>query len=72
MEISVEAAVLCGRFASIDDALAKAWRSFQQRPLEARPANGQKAPDPVLGSMRDDAAELDAVVADARKRRSEL
>ena len=41
VEHSVEAAVCSGRFASVDDALAEAWRSFQRQ--QQTPLAGQAA-----------------------------
>jgi Arc/MetJ-type ribon-helix-helix transcriptional regulator len=68
---AVAEAVRSGRFATADDLVAEAVRRFLGPPLPP-PEPGQAAPDPVLGSMRDAADELDAVVADAyRKRREE-
>jgi Arc/MetJ-type ribon-helix-helix transcriptional regulator len=72
VETSVTTAVRSGDFASVDDALAEAWRTFQRRrdtPLvEAVTA---ATSDPVLGSMRDYADEMDEIVADAMKKRRE-
>ncbi len=70
---SVEAAVHSGHFAAVDDALAEAWRSFERqhpRP-QAQPDETEADADPVLGSMRDYADEMDEIVADAMKRRRE-
>ncbi|AGA26444.1 hypothetical protein [Singulisphaera acidiphila] len=69
VEIAIEAAVQSGHFASVDDALAVAWRNFQQqqKPQQA----GSETPDPLLGSMRDYADEMDEIVADAMKQRRE-
>jgi Arc/MetJ-type ribon-helix-helix transcriptional regulator len=73
VESSVEAAVDHGHFASVDEALAEAWRCLQrqQQTLEVGPGTASEIPDPVLGSMRDYADELDEIVADAMKRRQE-
>jgi Arc/MetJ-type ribon-helix-helix transcriptional regulator len=67
VERSVEAAVRDGRFHSASDALTQAWRAFEheyQTPPQS-PGLGS------IGAMRDDADELDEVVADAMKRRGE-
>ena len=72
VERSIEAAVHGGLFASIDDALAEAWRHLQRQ--QTRPGGGPEtdnAVDPVLGSMRDFADEMDEIVAEAMKRRAE-
>lgn len=73
LESSVEAAVHSGHFATVDDAMAEAarllLRDLQHRP---RPPAAEPTPDPVIGSMREDAELLDEIVADAyRKRRGE-
>lgn len=64
---SIEAAVQSGRFASVDDALAEAWRAFQQQgqPMAAAPGMG------FIGALRDDAALLDQAVEHAMKVREE-
>ena len=72
--ISVEAAVHSGHFASVDDALAEAWRCFQRRrqqPPQTEPVATVTPHDPLLGSMRDYADEMDEIVADAMQRRRE-
>lgn len=38
VERSIQAAVLSGRFASVDDAVAAAWRSFQRRKTKSAKA----------------------------------
>jgi hypothetical protein len=43
----------------------------KQRRFEPKPVAVDAAPDPLLGSMRDAADELDEIVADAMKRRRE-
>ena len=65
---SVEAAVQSGRFGSADELVAEAVRSLL-RPQDASPRDPQ--PDSFLGSMRDYADELDAIVADAYRQRDE-
>jgi Arc/MetJ-type ribon-helix-helix transcriptional regulator len=67
LERSVRAEVHSGHFASVDELVAQAVRSFLRQP---------KSPqvDPGLGSigaMRDAADELDQIVADAMKHRRE-
>ena len=69
LERSIEAIVVSGRFASIDDAMAEAARLLLR---EVRlPNSGADNADPLLGSMPEAANELDAIVADAMKRRRE-
>ena len=69
LERSIEAIVVSGRFASIDDAMAEAARLLLR---EVRlPISGADDTDPLLGSMPEAADELDAIVADAMKRRRE-
>jgi Arc/MetJ-type ribon-helix-helix transcriptional regulator len=71
LESSIQAAVHSGRFASVDDAMTAAvrllLREIKETPPAALPADD--AADPLLGSMRDAADELDGIVADAMKRR---
>jgi Arc/MetJ-type ribon-helix-helix transcriptional regulator len=75
LERSIEAVVDDGRFASIDDAMAEAARlllgEINRKPQAATPATAGALPDPLLGSMRDAADELDQIVADAMERRHE-
>ena len=66
VESSILAEVHSGHFASVDDAVAAAWRAFEQR--HAPPAAAGMG---SIGAMRDAADELDEIVADARKRRRE-
>jgi Arc/MetJ-type ribon-helix-helix transcriptional regulator len=74
LESSVQAAVHNGRFASVDDAMAEAFRLLL-RELDRVPQTANDVAAPGLGSigaMRDAADELDEIVADAyRKRREE-
>lgn len=71
LESSIQAIVQSGRFASIDDAMAEAARLLL-RAVKQTPQNGNASDDdPLLGSMPDAADELDAIVADAMKRRRE-
>jgi Arc/MetJ-type ribon-helix-helix transcriptional regulator len=73
VERSIEAAVKSGRFASVDEAMTKAAQLLlQELKQEAKPVVA--IADFGLGSigaMRDAAAELDEIVADAMKRRRE-
>jgi Arc/MetJ-type ribon-helix-helix transcriptional regulator len=74
LESSIEAVVHSGRFASIDDAMAEAVRLLLRQVNQERPEPKPTAagsPDPLLGSMRDAADELDEIVAEAMKRRRE-
>src|SRR5438128_2664243 len=73
IESSIQAAVHSGHFASVDDAMTEAarllLRSLKQRPQAATPISRDTQPDPLLGSMRDAADELDEIVAEAMKQR---
>ena len=73
VEHSVEAAVHSGHFASVDDAIVAAWRLFQQQRQMSQSEPGPVADDsdPLLGSMRDYADEMDEIVAEAMTRRRE-
>jgi Arc/MetJ-type ribon-helix-helix transcriptional regulator len=73
LERSIHAAVHVGRFASVDDAMAKAVRLLLHEMGEKRPSTPAEKldVDPVLGCMQDDAALMDDIVADAYRRRSE-
>lgn len=67
VERDILAEVHGGHFASVDDALAAAWRpSRQQRPSPAS-ASGQG----LIGALRDDAEWLDEAVEHAMKVREE-
>jgi Arc/MetJ-type ribon-helix-helix transcriptional regulator len=68
IESSIQAAVHSGHFASVDDALAEAWRLFQLHQQSPAPASGQG----LIGALRDDADLLDQVVEHAMKVREEL
>jgi putative addiction module CopG family antidote len=58
----IQAEVHSGHFASEDDAIAAALRLLRRQLSQAAvPA----AADPLLGAMRDAAAEMDEVLADA-------
>ncbi len=80
LESSVRSLVQGGRFASEDELIAHALRSFLRQQKAASPSpelanigarRDDLGPDPLLGSMRDAADELDEIVADAMKRRRE-
>ncbi|SIO66617.1 hypothetical protein SAMN05444166_8153 [Singulisphaera sp. GP187] len=72
LESSIEAAVHSGRFSSFDEAMAEAARLLL-RDLENRPQHGSADfdDDPVIGSMREAAGEMDEIVADAYRKRGE-
>jgi Arc/MetJ-type ribon-helix-helix transcriptional regulator len=72
VERSIEAAVMSGRFASVDAAMEEAARRLlRDLGREPRLAIGVEDSDSLLGSMPEAADELDAIVADAMKRRRE-
>jgi len=75
VESSIQAAVYDGHFASVDDAMTKAarmlLRELGQGTQAAPPAGSEPLPDPLLGSMRDYADEMDAIVAETMIRREE-
>ncbi len=75
LEKSIHAVVHSGRFGSVDEAMAEAarllLRELNEKPQYAAAANADASPDPLLGSMRDAADELDQIVADAMRRRRE-
>jgi putative addiction module CopG family antidote len=64
----VEDQVRTGRFLSEDQVLQEALRQFQEK--QGRAA-GQPKPDPWLGSMREDAEQLDQIVEEAMRIREE-
>ncbi|WP_406694113.1 hypothetical protein V5E97_24005 [Singulisphaera sp. Ch08] len=72
LESSIEAAVHSGRFASFDEAMAEAARLLL-RALANRPQHPSADfdDDPVIGSMREAADEMDEIVADAYRKRGE-
>src|SRR4051812_29841472 len=50
LETSIQSAVITGRFASVDDAMAEAARLLLQKHNLLTPAaNGDALPDPVIG-----------------------
>jgi len=75
LEASVRAAVHGGRFASVEDAMAEAVRRLLHdldRTPQVAPAGGATGPGlGSIGFMRDAAAELDEIVADAMQKRRE-
>ncbi len=66
-ESSITAAVDSGHFASADELVTQAVRSFlrQLKSTQSNPGSGS------IGAMRDAADELDEIVADAMKHRRE-
>src|SRR5262245_56509915 len=72
LESRIEAAVHGGHFATVDDAMAEAarllLRDLKHRP---QPPAAELTPDPIIGSMRDAADELEEIVADAYRQRRE-
>jgi len=76
LEISIQAAVCSGRFASVDEAMAEAarllLRELSRRQQVPSPVKaGGETPDPLLGLMRDDAELMNEIVADAYRQRRE-
>ncbi len=70
LERYVQAQVHNGRFASADDAIAEAVRLLRQRAeASGTPAAKVTPSDPVLGTMRDAADELDEIVSEAMTQR---
>jgi Arc/MetJ-type ribon-helix-helix transcriptional regulator len=67
VERDVLAEVQSGHFASVDDALAEAWRSFQRQRQSSAPTPGLG----LIGALRDDAELLDKAVEHAMKIREE-
>jgi hypothetical protein len=67
IERDILAEVHNGHFASVDDALAEAWRSFRQHRQPPAPAPGQG----LIGALREDADLLDEIVEHAMKVREE-
>jgi Arc/MetJ-type ribon-helix-helix transcriptional regulator len=67
IESSINAEVVSGHFASVDDAIAEAWRSFlRQKPQAQHPAGLGS-----IGAMRDAADELDEAVEHAMNLRQQ-
>jgi Arc/MetJ-type ribon-helix-helix transcriptional regulator len=75
LESSIRAQVQSGHFASMDAAMAEAARLLLRELDEThRPAlavESEATTDPVLGSMKDAAEELDEIVAEAMRIRQE-
>jgi Arc/MetJ-type ribon-helix-helix transcriptional regulator len=76
VETSIQAAVLSGHFASVDEAMTEAARLLLRELVQVQkteaPANANNpAPDPIWGFMRDDAELMDEIVADAYRHRRE-
>ena len=73
-ESSIQAAVQCGQFASLDEAMTEAASLLVQRldqeQARAKPV-AQLPTDPLLGAWREDADLLDEIVEHAMKVREE-
>ena len=67
----IEATVQNGHFSSVNAAMAAAARLLIQQHAERVPdsPSANLGPNPFLGSMREAADELDAIVADAYRQR---
>jgi putative addiction module CopG family antidote len=70
LERFVHDQVLAGRYRSEDDVIREALEQLRLRTASAT-ASRTSVPDPVLGSMRDDAELMDEIVADAYRHRRE-
>jgi Arc/MetJ-type ribon-helix-helix transcriptional regulator len=70
LERSIESAVLSGRFASVDDAMARAARLLL-REMSSEPQPANDAGMGSIGAMRDAADELDEAVEYAMKLRQQ-
>jgi Arc/MetJ-type ribon-helix-helix transcriptional regulator len=73
IESSIQAAVQCGRFASLDEAMTEAASLLVQRLNQEQAARPTAEPpsDPLLGAWREDADLLDEIVEHAMKVREE-
>jgi Arc/MetJ-type ribon-helix-helix transcriptional regulator len=75
LESSILAAVHCGRFASLDEAMAAAAnllvQRLEQEQAQAKPSAADRPHDPLLGAWREDADLLDEIVEHAMKVREE-
>jgi Arc/MetJ-type ribon-helix-helix transcriptional regulator len=72
VERSIEEAVHCGHFASVDDAMTEAaLRLLRELKQDQLMAASHATPDPVLDCMREDAELMDEIVADAYRHRRE-
>ena len=69
VESSILEEVRSGHFASVDEALAEAWRQFQRR--QATVPDTAEIADPLLGSMGDHAELMDQIIADAMRHREQ-
>ena len=67
VERDILAEVHSGHFASVDDALVEAWRSFQRQRQTPTRTHGLG----LIGALRDDAELLDQAVEHAMKVREE-
>ena len=67
VESSINAEVLGGQFASVDDAIAEAWRTFLRQKPQAQHSTGLGS----IGAMRDAADELDEAVEHAMNLRQQ-
>jgi len=67
VERDILAEVQSDSFASVDDALAQAWRSFRRQ----RPSVPQTPGQGLIGALRSDAELLDQAVEHAMKVREE-
>jgi len=67
VERDINAEVQSGQFASVDDALSEAWRSFKRNRQLPAPTPGHG----LIGALRDDAELLDQAVEHAMQVREE-
>jgi Arc/MetJ-type ribon-helix-helix transcriptional regulator len=67
VESSINAEVLSGHFASVDDAIAEAWRTLLRQKPQAPHPTGVGS----IGAMRDAADDLDEAVEHAMKLRQQ-
>jgi hypothetical protein len=67
IENSIQAAVHSGHFASVEAALAEAWRAFERHRQPPPPVAGQG----LIGALRGDAELLDQIVEHAMTVREE-
>ena len=75
VEISLQAAVHSGHFASVDEAMTEAARLLLRELKLGHPppppVRDENPPDPLLGIWRDAPEEIDEIVAEAMQRRRE-
>ena len=71
VERDILSRVQSGQFASVDAAIAEAWRDFQRHCQAQEPPASTAPSDPLLGIFRDAPGEMDEIVAEAMKRRRE-